>query len=133
LWAPKINKKARLLRFLFKGTRDLPLLFFTVILEGVSGSFLPGTLTAVMGPSGAGKTSLISVLSGQATKTSGDIFVNGKPQQDLGKFNSVMGFVPQEVRLISPTSLKLSHVPQILGHHAQNVDSEGDFEFQRRN
>ncbi|KAG8321768.1 hypothetical protein J6590_040023 [Homalodisca vitripennis] len=35
-----------------------------VILNGVSGRFRSGHLSAVMGPSGAGKTSLLNILSG---------------------------------------------------------------------
>lgn len=34
------------------------------ILKGVSGSFRAGEVTAVLGPSGAGKTTLVNILSG---------------------------------------------------------------------
>jgi ATP-binding cassette subfamily G (WHITE) protein 1 len=34
------------------------------IVKGVSGKFKSGELTAIMGPSGAGKTSLLNILTG---------------------------------------------------------------------
>jgi ABC-type multidrug transport system ATPase subunit len=34
------------------------------VLKGVSGTFKSGELTAIMGPSGAGKTSLLNLLTG---------------------------------------------------------------------
>jgi len=38
-----------------------------VLLKGVSGAFRPGVLTALMGVTGAGKTTLMDVLSGRKT------------------------------------------------------------------
>ena len=37
-----------------------------MVLSGVTGSVLSGEVTAVMGPSGAGKTAFLNALSGQA-------------------------------------------------------------------
>jgi len=68
----------------------------TVIMEKVTGSFKPGRMCAIMGPSGAGKTTIISLVTGKAKKTSGKVVVNGTEMASLSKFKKLCGFVPQE-------------------------------------
>ncbi|KAF0712939.1 Aste57867_4589 [Aphanomyces stellatus] len=62
-----------------KGEADLQLL------TGVSGFALPGTITALMGSTGAGKTTLMDVIAGRKTggKVVGDILLNGYQASDL--------------------------------------------------
>ncbi|KAG9402602.1 hypothetical protein AC1031_007211 [Aphanomyces cochlioides] len=62
-----------------KGEPDLELI------KGVSGYALPGTVTALMGSSGAGKTTLMDVIAGRKTggKIVEDILLNGYPATDL--------------------------------------------------
>ncbi|OWZ19440.1 ABC transporter [Phytophthora megakarya] len=55
------------------------------LLKGISGYALPGTITALMGSSGAGKTTLMDVIAGRKTggKITGQILLNGHAATDL--------------------------------------------------
>lgn len=67
-----------------------------VLLKGVSGAFRPGVLTALMGVSGAGKTTLMDVLAGRKTGgyIDGDIKISGYPKnQDT--FARISGYCEQ--------------------------------------
>lgn len=55
-------------------------------MQNVSAELKAGELTAVMGPSGAGKTSIMRVLSGRSVHSSGIIRVNGCPVPKLGQY-----------------------------------------------
>ncbi|KAG7032987.1 ABC transporter G family member 28 [Cucurbita argyrosperma subsp. argyrosperma] len=67
------------------------------LLRCVTGNIKPGRITAVMGPSGAGKTTFLSALAGKAIgcKTTGSILINGKNESILS-YKRIMGFVPQD-------------------------------------
>lgn len=66
------------------------------LLRDITGHAKPGVLTALMGASGAGKTTLMDVLAGRKTqgKISGDILVNGKVKQQK-MWSRVVGYVEQ--------------------------------------
>ncbi|EGB10033.1 hypothetical protein AURANDRAFT_23570, partial [Aureococcus anophagefferens] len=66
------------------------------IMRGVSGRFDPCTSTAIMGASGAGKTTLMNLVVGKVKKTKGTIRVNGEVVESLQRWKSRLGFVPQE-------------------------------------
>ena len=67
------------------------------MLKGVTGRCASGRVTAIMGPSGAGKTTMLNVLSGRASYgvTTGVVAINGVPESVKG-FGPFVGFVPQE-------------------------------------
>ncbi|KAB1226487.1 ABC transporter G family member 28 [Morella rubra] len=67
------------------------------ILRCVTGKILPGRVSAVMGPSGAGKTTFLSALAGKATgcTMSGMILINGKIES-IHSYKRIIGFVPQD-------------------------------------
>lgn len=66
------------------------------LLKSVSGSFRPGVLTALMGVSGAGKTTLMDVLAGRKTGgyIEGSIMINGYPKKQE-TFARVSGYCEQ--------------------------------------
>lgn len=68
-----------------------------LILRCVTGKIKPGRITAVMGPSGAGKTTFLSAIAGKAfgCKVTGSIFVNEK-NESIHSFKKIIGFVPQD-------------------------------------
>ncbi|KAJ4287203.1 hypothetical protein N0V90_012601 [Kalmusia sp. IMI 367209] len=65
------------------------------ILKGVSGYIQSGSMWAVMGGSGAGKSTFFNVLMGKTRHTGGLIKVNGHPK-DMAKYKKLIGFVPQD-------------------------------------
>nr|XP_043627466.1 pleiotropic drug resistance protein 1-like isoform X8 [Erigeron canadensis] len=66
------------------------------LLKGVSGAFRPGVLTALMGISGAGKTTLMDVLAGRKTGgyIDGRITISGYPKKQE-TFARVAGYCEQ--------------------------------------
>ncbi|XP_062163258.1 pleiotropic drug resistance protein 1-like isoform X3 [Alnus glutinosa] len=66
------------------------------ILKGVSGAFRPGVLTALMGVSGAGKTTLMDVLAGRKTSgyIEGSITISGYPKKQE-TFARISGYCEQ--------------------------------------
>ena len=67
------------------------------LLKGINGYSKPGSCTALMGSSGAGKTTLMDVIAGRKTmgRITGDILVNGRPK-DVNSFNHLTGYVEQQ-------------------------------------
>lgn len=67
------------------------------LLKGVTGAFRPGVLTALVGVSGAGKTTLMDVLAGRKTGgyIEGDIRINGHPKKQE-TFARIAGYCEQD-------------------------------------
>ncbi|XP_019426185.1 PREDICTED: pleiotropic drug resistance protein 1-like isoform X1 [Lupinus angustifolius] len=67
-----------------------------VLLKGVSGAFRPGVLTALMGVTGAGKTTLMDVLAGRKTGgyIGGNITISGYPKKQE-TFARISGYCEQ--------------------------------------
>jgi ATP-binding cassette subfamily G (WHITE) protein 2 len=67
------------------------------ILSGVQGVAHPGEIMAIMGASGAGKTTFLDILARKNKRgtVEGNFFVNGEKVTDV-EYKSVVGFVDQE-------------------------------------
>ena len=62
-----------------------------------SGSFAPGTVTALVGPSGAGKSTILQTIAGFTELTKGKVLVNGHEcsPEDLRTLMTHIAYIPQ--------------------------------------
>jgi ATP-binding cassette subfamily B protein len=74
-------------------------------LNGLSGEVRAGQTVAIVGPSGAGKTTLFSLLMRFYAPQQGDVLLDGVPiaQMDLQDLRQRIGVVPQEAVVFSGT------------------------------
>lgn len=72
------------------------------ILDNISGSVKPGQVMAIMGASGAGKSTFLDILARKRKRgaVTGTTLVNGREVTDT-EFKKVIGFVDQEDTLMS--------------------------------
>jgi ABC transporter fused permease/ATP-binding protein len=75
------------------------------VLKGISLEIQPGEKAALVGPSGAGKTTIVQLLMRFYPLAEGQIRVDGQPsnEYDLRRYREQIGIVPQEVLLFGGT------------------------------
>lgn len=67
------------------------------ICDDVSLSIEPGSLVAIIGGSGAGKSTFMNAISGYSRPTSGKVLVNGEElYQNYDGLKNIIGYVPQQ-------------------------------------
>ncbi len=92
-----------------------------VILDDLSFAVEPGKLTGLIGPSGAGKTTIMRVIVGLQLPTDGTVTVNGLPvgHKDL---RSSIGYVTQDPAIYEDLTVRqnLEYFAGLIGAH--NVD-----------
>ena len=73
------------------------------VLEGVSLSIPAGSMVALVGRSGVGKTSIVDLTIGLLQPTKGRVLVNGEPlaSYDVDSWRSRIAYVPQETILFN--------------------------------
>jgi ATP-binding cassette subfamily C protein len=77
----------------------------TQILDSVSIDIPAGCVTVLMGPSGAGKTTIADIILGLYAPDQGRVLVDGVPLEeiDLRKWRRLVGYVPQDLVLFHDT------------------------------
>jgi ATP-binding cassette subfamily C protein len=75
------------------------------VLDGLTLEIPARTLTAIIGPSGAGKTTIVDLLTGLIEPLTGAVLVDGIPlrELDLRRWRQLVGYVPQESLLLHDT------------------------------
>jgi ABC-type multidrug transport system fused ATPase/permease subunit len=75
------------------------------VLQNFSFYFHPGERVAIVGPSGVGKTTLLSLILRFYQPTSGEIYFDDQPASDyeVGSLRKRLGYVAQRPRLLSDT------------------------------
>jgi ABC-type multidrug transport system ATPase subunit len=77
-----------------------------------------------MGPSGAGKTTFVTLLTGKVKKTNGSVLINGKTDE-LSKYSKLIGYVPQEDIMIRELTVR-----DVLMHSAR-MRLPRDWDYQK--
>lgn len=73
------------------------------VLRGASFELKKGSITALVGKSGAGKTTIVDLLLGFLYPTSGRILIDGVPltRENLGAWRHSLGYIPQEPLILN--------------------------------
>ncbi|TCM78991.1 ATP-binding cassette subfamily C protein [Rhodovulum steppense] len=89
------------------------------ILQGISFHINPGEVLGVIGNSGAGKSSLASVIQGLCPASTGDVRLGGATLDQYGaeRLGRLIGCLPQDVRFFDGT------VAENIAHMAQQPDT----------
>jgi ABC-type multidrug transport system fused ATPase/permease subunit len=70
----------------------------TPAVSAISLAIKPGEVVAFVGPSGAGKTTLIDIILGVIPPDSGSVHISGlDPMQAISKWPGAIGYVPQDI------------------------------------
>jgi ATP-binding cassette subfamily C protein len=72
------------------------------VLDDLSIAMPAGVVTAIIGPSGAGKTTIVDLVAGLVKPGAGSVSIDGIPLQeiDLASWRRMIGYVPQEMLML---------------------------------
>ncbi len=91
------------------------------VLRNIETEFSAGKITAIMGPSGVGKTTLLNIIGALDRATKGEVYFQGRPYSKMNEIemasfrNKTIGFVFQFHHLLGEfTALENVMMPQLI-------------------
>ncbi|MEW5421001.1 ABC transporter ATP-binding protein [Amorphus sp. 3PC139-8] len=88
----------------------------TPVLSGLSAAFVPGRLTALVGPNGCGKSTLLKTLLGLMRADTGSVTLDGTPIDRIGRraLARRIAYLPQETHC--PDYMTVGELVELGGH-----------------
>ena len=73
------------------------------VLDGLSIEIPAGLVTAIVGSSGSGKTTIVDLIAGLLRPDQGSVLIDGGPLEelDLARWRRMIGYVPQEMLMLN--------------------------------
>jgi iron complex transport system ATP-binding protein len=95
------------------------------VLRDICASFAPASITAVIGPNGVGKSTLLKLLLGLMTPTSGHITLDGAPLSTIPRAarSTRLAYVPQRSSLAFPFAVRAVVAMGRFAAHARATDA----------
>ena len=82
------------------------------VLKNISFNVQPGKITAIVGPNGSGKTTIIKTILGLVKPDSGDILIDDKSILDEYQYRKNIGYMPQSASF--PENLTVQEVIKMI-------------------
>lgn len=102
------------------------------VLKGFDFSLSEGKITAILGPNGSGKTTMIKSILGLVIPNGGEIIINGKSIKKGWEYRRQIGYLPQIARF--PENLKVKEIiyliEDIRGETADTAGLIKDFDLE---
>lgn len=112
------------------------------LIDGISLTIFPSEFVGLMGPSGAGKTTLMNALNGYTPPTSGAVLLNGEDlYAHFDQYRNSLGYVPQDdilhpqltvgaalyysARLRLPTDYRSRDIKERIGKVLEQLEMKG--------
>lgn len=92
------------------------------VLDGVSLALAPGRITALVGPNGSGKTTMIKCILGLARADAGRLLLDGTPADADGAYRARIGYAPQAPHF--PANLAVGEVFAMLRALRPGADAD---------
>jgi len=92
----------------------------TKVLRELNVSFSPGEITALIGPNGSGKTTMLKTVLGLVINEKGQVLVNGKDIRNGYSYRQSIGYMPQIAHY--PENLKVNELISLVRTLRNNPD-----------